>query len=1063
MRQTENHKEAALTAGGRLPAWSIEHPWVVLSVYIIILLASGLAITQILPRRMMPYIESPLLGIVTEADGLSAQEIETYYTKPIEERMTSIPGVRYIRSVSQDGFSMVSLEFPYGTDMQRARNDVLALMALVQADLPGTSANRKPSWVLPIDPLNLPVLTLAVRAPNWSPVALRQFVENELVKHIKQLPRVQSVYPYGGRKQQLQVIVDRHRLAAAGLSLSSLQEILDQNRLSLSAGRINPDTQEISLRIAQAVSRPEELLKIPLRNQGDQILTLADVARVVDTSREQRSAFHFLKQGKRFEDAVALQIVQDPDASSPQVIAAVHRELARLQQIYPGLQFEEAWNNAHFVDILMENMLEELLLGIFLTGLAIFFFLHGNLRATLIAIVTIPVSLAFSILLIVPLGMSLNSSTLIGFLVAIGRLVDDAIIDIHAIQKYLRQGFSPRVATITGIAEVRRSVAASTLVLIAGLLPLLFCGGIVQLMFEGLVWPILVSVSISFLVSMTLTAVLCDWFLRPEPDTPSQHPLYRYAVYPFDRWLSRLEQRYADWIGWLLQHRFSNLIRILCTLVIGTGFYFFIGGEMMPLADVGQAYGVLETEPGTSFARTEQMTRALENLLAEYPEIERAAVEIGSEPGGTYFTGYAMNRVNGATLMLTFSDKDSRRRSIWQILDEVQQRAITTIPGIRRLQFKEMGSDVMASSQAPISILITGPDLALVDRLSQEVEAIAQRTEGLYQVGRSWSLGQPILEVVPDLRRLQETGLNVRTLAEQLDGLLRGTLTEEDVYLPNQRQNTLLLRLESDQRQSLTELEQLEIMTANGPVPLSSLARVQFKTAPTLIEHDGLRRSNTVLAYYRPGQKPSMDASMEVLMKAMAQINWPPGYGIEMRGDMTQMMDSFARLFQGLALSLLLIFFILVAQFKGLIQPLQMLFSLPLELTGVFFALFLAHQAFSSVSIMAVIVLTGMDITTAILLIDQILRTRQAGVPRDQAVIQACPQRLRPILMTSLITIVVMLRIAVAPPTGLDAYSPLATVVIGGLLAGTLLSLWDIPMMHTLVDDLQRYLERKKR
>ncbi len=254
----------------------------------------------------------------------------------------------------------------------------------------------------------------------------------------------------------------------------------------------------------------------------------------------------------------------------------------------------------------------------------------------------------------------------------------------------------------------------------------------------------------------------------------------------------------------------------------------------------------------------------------------------------------------------------------------------------------------------------------------------------------------------------------------------------------------------------------MTITTPDGKqVPLKSAASLEYREAPTVISHDQMRRAITVMGYYRKGEPPSMDVGMEVMMKAMAKLNWPPGYTIEMRGDMTQMMDAFGRLIMGLQLALLFIFLVLVAQFRGFLQPLQMVFSLPLELSGVFFALWLAHQAFSSVSIMAVIILTGMDITTAILLIDQILRHRQAGMPRDEAIIKACPERLRPILMTSVITIIVMLPVSVAPKTGMDAYSPLGTVVVGGLIVGTILSLLDIPIMHAYVDDLLNWLNRK--
>ena len=1039
-----------------LPEWSIQHPYLIITFFLTGVLACIIAIAEVVPRRMMPYIESPMIGIVTEAPGLAPTEMETYFSKPIEERMVSVPNVRYIRSASQDGFSMVSLEFPYGTQMQKALVDVQALMRVVQADLPGVGANVKPSWVVPIDPLNIPVLVLAARAPTWNPIHLRAFSENELVNRIKKVPGVQSVFAYGGSERQLQVVLDRHKLASYGVSITALKQILDMNNLSLSGGVLTQGPRESIVRIDQKPTRPADLLQLPIKSIGDRVITLAEVATVKDTAREKRSAYHYLKEGERFEDSVAIQVIQNPEASSPKVIAAVEKELSEIKKTYTGLSLEVTYDNAGFVDILMENMLEELLLGIALTAFAVFMFLHGNLQATFISVLTIPVSLAFSMLIMMPFGMSLNSSTLIGFLVAIGRLVDDSIIDIHAIQRHLKMGKSVRQATIDGISEVRLSVAASTLVLITGLLPLLFCGGIVQIMFEGLVWPIVIGISVSFIVSMTLTAVLADKLLRPEPETISEKRpfIYRYGVDPFDRFLHGLETRYARLIAWLLHHRFSNLIRILVTMVIGFGFFWFIGGEMMPLADVSQAYGVLEAQPGTSFERTEQITRAVEEIMAEYPEISSVSTEIGSEPGGTYFTGYAMNRVNGASFMLTLVDKSERKQSIWQIIDEIQQKAMRTIPGIRRLQIKEMGSDVMASSQAPISILITGKDLHIINKLTQEVEKIARETQGLYQVGSSWTMGVPTWNIRPDLRRLQENGLTVKEMGEQLYYSLRGGLTEEDFYGENIRQNTIQLRLTEEQRLTRSDLERIELINSEGrAVALKSVASLQKTLSPTLIEHDGIRRSNTVLAYYRPNDKPSMDASMEVLMKAMGQLNWPPGYTIEMRGDMTQMMDSFSRLFQGMALSLLLIFCILVVQFKGVWQPVQMVFSLPLELTGVFLALFLAHMAFSSVSIMAVIVLTGMDITTAILLIDHILKYRREGIPRDEAVIKACPERLRPILMTSLITILVMSRIAFAPPTGLDAYAPLAMVVIGGLLAGTFLSLWDIPMMHTLVDD----------
>ncbi|PZM78492.1 MAG: AcrB/AcrD/AcrF family protein [Candidatus Melainabacteria bacterium] len=1052
--------------GFNVTAWSIEHPYTIFAFFLAMVILAFVAIGFYMPKRLMPYVQSPMIGVVSMQPGLSAEEMETYISKPIEERMVDIRGVRFIRSTSQEGFSMVSLEFPYGTDMKRALVETQALMNVVQADLPVTGANLKPSWVLFIDPLNLPVLTFNLTAPGWDPVRLRELADNQITNRLKKVPDVWSIYAFGGYKRQLQVLVDRNKLAGFGLSILDVRDALDRQNIAKPAGRLTYKDGESIARINTLAQGVREVEDYPLKSIGDRIVYVKDVARVVDTYWEKRAAYHHVHSGK-VEPGIEVSVIQTPEASSPVVIEGIKKEIAALEKDYPGIHFEISYDNSHFVGILMRNMLEELGTAIVLTGIAVLLFL-GEWRATLISMITIPISLAMAVLALIPLGMTLDSSTLVGLLLSIGRLVDDSIIDIHAIERHLRMGKKPREATIDGITEVRLAVAASTLVLILALAPLLFCGGIVQQMFVGLVWPIIFGLLASFLVSLTLTAVLAEKFLRPKPQPGEQTSevwltrwLRTKVLEPFDHMLVRLEDNYARLVAWMLKHRFVNMARILATIVIGFTFYNFIGSEMMPLADVGQAYGVLEVSPGLSFDETEEITTRVEKLMLKHPEIEHVSTEIGTDPGGTYFNGYNMPAVNFATFMITLSDKDERKKTIWDVIDSVQTEATSTVPGIRRLQIKEMGSDVMASSQAPISILVTGPDMSILSRLAEQTAKIGQETFGMHQVSTDWSLSKPDWEIRVDPRRAQELGLTPTQIADQAYYSLTGALTNEYYRLPNIRQRTILVRYDEPQRRDQADLLLMTITTPEGKqVPLKSVANLEYREAPTVISHDQMRRAITVMGYYRKGEPPSMDVAMEVMMKAMAQLNWPPGYTIEIRGDMTQMMDAFGRLLMGLQLALLFIFLVLVAQFRGFLQPLQMVFSLPLELSGVFFALWLAHQAFSSVSIMAVIILTGMDITTAILLIDQILRHRHSGMPRDEAIIKACPERLRPILMTSVITIIVMLPVSIAPKTGMDAYSPLGTVVVGGLIVGTILSLLDIPIMHAYIDDLVIWLEK---
>ncbi|MDO8589193.1 MAG: efflux RND transporter permease subunit [Armatimonadota bacterium] len=1105
------------TALHMIHKWSIEHPYVIISFYLAVVIMAVLAIRLYVPRRFMPYVESPMIGVVSMMPGLSSQEMEMYISKPIEESLVNVKNLHYIRSTSQDGFSIVSLEFNYGTDMKKALFDVQSLMNVVQANLPTTGANLKPSWVLAIDPLNLPILSIAVTGDErWDKPRLREMVDNDVINRVKVIPNVYSVVPFGGYKRQLQVIVDRDKLAAYKMSILDVRNAIDRYNVSRSGGRLTSGANESIVRVDTRAVDANTVLDYPLASANgsalrprpvasggmggqaggmgarvgamtaqteqstagagtlDQprIVYVRDVAKVADTYWERRSAYRYMHNGKS-KEAIEAAIIQDPGASSARVVPAVQKILKQLEAENPGVKFEVAYDNAQFVNILFENMFEELGIAILLTAIAVLLFL-GEWRGTLISLITIPISLAMAILGLTAMGMTLNSGTLIGLLLCIGRLVDDSIIDIHAVERHMRMGKDPKRATIDGIAEVRLAVIASTVVLVLALSPLLFAGGIVQFMFVELVWPIILGLLASMLVSFTLTALLCANLLRPHAELEGERRrwLYRGILGPIQGLLDRMEGGYANIIRWMLQHRFSNMARILATVIIGFTFYHFIGSEMMPLADVGQAYGVLEMAPGTSFVETERAVKGLEKIIAKYPEIEKVSTEIGAESlfesFSPFYTGYAMPQANAATMMMTFSDKDDRGRDIWQIVDAIHDEATSTIPGIRRLQIKEMGSDVMASSLAPVSVVVYGKDMNVLSRIGQQVLDVAKQTPGMYQASSSWDMAQPSykVDVIPE--RAQALGLTPEDISQQAYYALNGGLANEWYRLPNVRQDTVLIRYEQNDRRNAADLAGMYVTAPDGrQVSLKSVANISREVAPTILEHDGVRRVVSVNGFYRKDghlgrhNPPSMDVTMDLMMRAMSQVNFPPGYGIEARGDMTQMMDSFRRLLIGLQIAVIFIFLVLVAQFRGFLQPLQMVFSLPLELSGVFVALFLAHQAFSTVSVMAVIVLTGMDITTAILLIDMIARYRDRGVPRDQAVVEACPQRLRPILMTSMITMIVMAPVAFFPKTGMDAYQPLGTVILGGLLIGTILSLFDIPIMHTYVDDFIVWVNRR--
>jgi HAE1 family hydrophobic/amphiphilic exporter-1 len=1035
----------------KLIRWSVDNPYAIIAIYLGLLALATLAALFLIPTRMMPYIQSPMIGIITMAPSMSAEEVETYISKPIEERLVNLNGARFIRSSSSAGFSIVSVEFYYRYDMKRALADVQNLVTSAQSDLPYGRAMIERPWILPIDPLNIPVLRLALRAPGWDPIRLREFADNTLINRLKTVPGVESVTAFGGYRRQAQVVVDRQKLAAYGLSMMDIRQAVDQANVDLTAGVLTWMEGESIVRLAGRARAGEELSDIVVGSFGGRPVYLRDVARAVDTFAERRSLYRF--NGR---EAVEISVVQRPDASSPRTIAAVRKELQKLRKEYPDLEIQEAYDNAHFVEILKHNMFEELFMGVVLTGLVVFLFL-GDWRGTFIALMTIPTSVAIALLLFLPSGLSLNSSTLIGLLLAIGRLVDDSIIDLHSVQRHLRMGKSAREAAIDGCTEVRRSVIAATVMICLAMLPLTFSGGLTQDMFEGIVWPFLFCLAASLFVALTLTPLLAAHVYVGWDPKKRHYPAFMEGWYGG---LGRLERGYSRLLRWALDHRGLVLAVGALAVYVAVVLFPLIGYEMMPLADVGQAYVVMEARPGTSLAETSEMARRVENLLLAQPEVTRVSSEVGVEIGGTatgtYFTGYSMGSVNAASMFVTLVDKDERRRDIWTVMDSVHAEAMRTIPNLRRLSIKEMGSDVMASSMAPIELLIYGPDLTRLEWLAEETLKIMKRNPHIYQPATAWSLDLPEYRLEIDQVKARALGLTPRMIAEQTYAALAGELAEERFNPPQLRASTVLIRLQPEQRRSLEDVENVFITGMDGTtVPLKSLARVTLHRAPLVIQRDGLRRVNSVLGYYRMGGPGSMQLTMDTMMQSLMTLPYPPGYGMEQRGDMTQMMDSFYRLLWGLVLALIFIYLSLVVQFHSLTQPLTMMAAIPLELVGVFGGLLLAHQTFSTVSILGILVLNGMDVTASILLIDLILEKRKEGVPREQAVLEAGPVRLSPILMTVLVTLVVMTPVALFPKTGLDAYSPLATVVVGGLAMSTILTLVVIPVVYTLVDDAE--------
>ena len=583
-------------------------------------------------------------------------------------------------------------------------------------------------------------------------------------------------------------------------------------------------------------------------------------------------------------------------------------------------------------------------------------------------------------------------------------------------------------------------------------------------MFVGIVWPMVFAFIASLIVSVTLIPLIAAFVLKPPQERRQRQTWLQWLTTPVRVGFQKLEQGY----GWLLDRCMNNREITLAiagsAIVLAIAIYPFVPQEMMPLGDSGQFMASLEMEAGTSFAKTDESVYQLEQLLLAQPDIAKVSAQTGFEltRNSTYFTGYSMGSVNSASLIVTLEDE--RQRDIWEIMDSVEAEARRTIPGLRRIGLKEMGVDVMATSAAPIQLAVYGEDLDVLHRLAEGVLRIAEDTPGLVMAQTSSALTQPEYQLTVDRRRAEELGLDVRMVAQQARYALNGGFTQRYYNRPNLRQNSILVRYEEEDRGTLDNLAGTYITTPMGQqVPLNTVATLERQNGPTLIEHVNGKRVVYVNGYYRKGGPASMDLSMAIAMRAGQELNFPPGYGVDSMGDMTDMMIEFDRLLKGLLVSLILIYLILVIQFGSFIHPLVMMISVPLQLVGVFGGLILAQQTLSSVSILGIVILSGLSLSAAILLLELILAKRAEGVPRDVAIRMAGPVRLKAITMTTLTTVIVIVRLAFFPEIGMDAYSPIATVILGGLLLSTLLTLVVVPVVYSFIDDATEWLKQHGR
>jgi len=1061
---------------------------------------------------LYPNTDLPYVSITTVYAGAGPEEIESQITKPIEDSVSLISGVKNVTSSSQEGISSVQLEFNLGTDLDTAVADVRASVDSLRGVLP---REIDPPVVTKANISAIPALTFGIASPR-PPKEIRDLAEETISQRLAKVPGVAAIGVAGGDVREILVAVDKGRLEAYGLNIAQVNQALIAENLNLPSGSLTEGRKEYAVRAVGEFHSLDEVRKVRLLTPSGSAISLSDVAEVSDTVAERKS---FTRMNGR--DSVTMSVLKQAGANTVETVNGVKQELEILtgQQLLgekskgeprrgllpPDIQVEMGYDQSTQILNTIAEVRISLILGALLAVLIVFLFLH-NLRGTFIVAIAIPTSILATFAPIYFAGFTLNMMVLLALSLSVGILVDDSIVVLENIWRHLRLGEPPREAAFNGRTEIGLAAITITLVDVVVFLPIAFMGGIVGQFFRQFGITVAAATLFSLFISFTLTPMMASRWFRQEDVTegaPSSRRVTGRLFGAFDRFYAALDRRYHRLLEWALDNRaatvLTGLVALLACLGVAGGGYQSLrvkillgligllailglalsrasgrkviavvtalsllavvasrrslGLEMFPRSDTGNFQINLEMPPGSSLSATDAVARQIEDYLLDKPrfpepEVENVFATIGSTSAG--LIGLVGRDPALADISVVLVEKGKRRRSDLEIMQEVTAWA-KGIPGPR---IKSMiASNMGGPPESPIQIVISGDDLDKIVQAARQVMQKVETVKGTKDIDLSWKVGRPELQARVDRIALAERGLSTFAVASALRTSLEGSTDTK--FREKGKEYDIRVRLGEADRASLDSIGRITIADDAGPVRLQDVARLKLAASPNKIDRRNRLRSITVSSDVLPGfYEGNLTKEIQESLSKMnfRDVSW------YMAGETERREESFGNIFAALALSVILVYILMAALFEGYLSPFIIMFSLPMALVGALLLLVLTGASVSIVAMVGVIMLMGLVTKNAILLVDYTNTLRESGMERKEALLRAGPTRLRPILMTTLAMIFGMLPTA-APGvfrlvSGAEWRAPMASAVIGGLILSTLLTLLVIPVLYTVFDDL---------
>lgn len=1015
-----------------LPRLSVRRPVFTTMVTLIVVVLGAVSLSR-LRIDLLPSIELPTLSVETEYEGASPEVIERLITEIVEEIVATVPGVEEMRSTSREGRSSVTVTFAWGTDIDIAAQDVQARLEDERNEFPDDIV---PPRINKFDPNSFPVVLLGVSSP-LDPIELTELVENQVRYRFARLPGVAQVDPWGGYNREVRVELDPGRIKALQLPLNEVLDAIRDANLDLPAGRIEEGRFEVTLRAPAEYADMDDIRSTVVAMRNGAPVTLGMIADVNDT-------YEKLTRVVRINGdlGVRLAVRKQAEANTVEVAQRILEEIDAVNRDFPQVTVVPVINQGNFIERSIANVAQSVLYGGALAVVVLLFFLR-NIRSTVVISLSIPISIVATFALIYFGGLTLNLMTLGGLALGVGMMVDSSIVVLENIfRRQDEEGEETVHAAVHGAAEVGPAIVASTITTLVIFLPLIFVRGVSGILFKDLAYVIVFSLVCALLVSLSLVPMLASKILRSPRHQHDTRPAWvDRLVSAADAVFDRLDNAYRDLLRWVLRHRLVTVGTAVLLLAATLLLLPLIGTEFLPPSDEGEVRVTGEMELGTRLSLVDQQTRLLESkVYAAVPELVGA---VATATGGSGGNAEGEIRIN-------LTPARQRDRPNTAIAEDLRQRLEGQIPGMivrTRAPQGQFLLERIVGGDTGINVEVRGFDLDTLNALAQQVSLAIADVPGITDVDTDIEEGIPQQMITIDRDKTADVGLSVRDVAEALETAVAGTPAGN--YRVGGNSYRILVQLREVERLPLEEILNLTLSTpAGGNVALRNLITAEPGRGPIRINRKDQQRLVTVSA--NVAGRPSGDVAQDVDAR-LDEIARPVGYDLIVAGNYEEQQEAFGELVVSLVLALVLVYMVMACQYESLRDPLVVMFSVPLAAVGVLLALFLTDTTLNVQSYIGCIMLGGIVVNNAILLVDQAgqLRTRGGMTTRD-AVAEAGRRRLRPILMTTLTTVLGLLPLALGIGEGADAQAPLARAVVGGLTGSTLITLVLIPAVYSL-------------